>query len=129
RKAGLKKRPVEYYRMIYADTALNGSASATRCGHDFFGTEHCLFATDAPFDSEHGRMLIRETIKAVDALEIPRAEKQKILSGNAASLPKLHGCAPGSSGSGRATARGARTSPSPSAHPPARSSPSWRSGA
>ena len=26
RKAGLKKRPVEYYRMIYADTALNGSA-------------------------------------------------------------------------------------------------------
>jgi predicted TIM-barrel fold metal-dependent hydrolase len=90
KKAGLKKRPVEYYRMIYADTALNGSASATRCGHDFFGTEHCLFATDAPFDSEQGRMLIRETIKAVDALEIPSAEKQKIYSGNARSLLKLH---------------------------------------
>ena len=90
RKAGLKKRPVEYYRMIYADTALNGSASATRCGHDFFGTEHCLFATDAPFDSEQGRMLIRETINAVDALEIPKAEKQKIFAGNARSLLKLH---------------------------------------
>jgi aminocarboxymuconate-semialdehyde decarboxylase len=89
RKAGLKKKPAEYYKMIYADTALNGSASATRCGHDFFGTGHCLFATDAPFDAEQGRMLIRETIRAVDDLEIPAPEKQKIFSGNARSLLKL----------------------------------------
>ena len=63
--------------MIYADTALNGGVAATRCGHDFFGTGHCLFATDAPFDAEQGRMLIRETIDAVDALEIPKAEKER----------------------------------------------------
>lgn len=88
-KAGLKKKPVEYYKMIYADTALNGSASATRCGHDFFGTGHCLFATDAPFDAEQGRMLIRETIRAVNALEIPPSDKQKIFAGNARSLLKL----------------------------------------
>jgi uncharacterized protein len=90
RKAGLKKKPVDYYRMIYADTALNGSAAATRCGHEFFGTGHCLFATDAPFDAEQGRMLIRETIRAVNDLEIPVPEKQKIFSGNARSLLKLH---------------------------------------
>ena len=90
RKAGLKKKPVEYYRMIYADTALNGSASATRCGHDFFGTGHCLFATDAPFDAEQGRMLIRETIRAVDQLEVSSSDKEKIFSGNARSLLKLH---------------------------------------
>ena len=90
RKAGLKKKPVEYYKMIYADTALNGSASATRCGHDFFGTGHCLFATDAPFDAEQGRMLIRETIRAVNQLEIPPSEKAKIFSGNARSLLKLN---------------------------------------
>jgi aminocarboxymuconate-semialdehyde decarboxylase len=89
RKAGLKKKPAEYYKMIYADTALNGSASATRCGHDFFGTGHCLFATDAPFDAEQGRMLIRETIRAVNDLEIPAPERQKIFSGNARSLLKL----------------------------------------
>jgi aminocarboxymuconate-semialdehyde decarboxylase len=89
RKAGLKKKPVEYYRMIYADTALNGSSAATRCGHEFFGTGHCLFATDAPFDAEQGRMLIRETIRAVNDLEIPAPEKQKIFSGNARSLLKL----------------------------------------
>ncbi len=89
RKAGLKKKPVEYYRMIYADTALNGSLPATRCGHEFFSTGHCLFATDAPFDAEQGRMLIRETIKAVNGLDIPRAEKDRIFAGNARSLLKL----------------------------------------
>lgn len=89
RKAGLKKRPVEYYKMIYADTALNGSTAATRCGHEFFGTGHCLFATDAPFDAERGRMLIRETIRAVNDLGIPIFEKQKIFAGNARSLLKL----------------------------------------
>ncbi len=89
KKAGLKKRPVEYYRMLYGDTALNGSAPATRCGHAFFGTGHCLFATDAPFDAEKGRMLIRETINAVNALEIPAAEKERIFAGNARSLLRL----------------------------------------
>jgi len=89
RKAGLRKKPVEYYKMIYADTALNGSLPATRCGHEFFSTGHCLFATDAPFDAEQGRMLIRETIKAVNGLDIPRAEKDRIFAGNARSLLKL----------------------------------------
>jgi aminocarboxymuconate-semialdehyde decarboxylase len=89
-KAGLKKRPVDYYRMLYADTSLNGSVAATRCGHAFFGTGHCLFATDAPFDAEQGRMLIRETINAVSSLEIPKAEKDRIFAGNARALLKLN---------------------------------------
>jgi aminocarboxymuconate-semialdehyde decarboxylase len=90
RKAGLKKRPVEYYRMLYGDTALNGSAPATRCGHAFFGTSHCLFATDAPFDAEKGRMLIRETIRAVNGLEISKPEKDRIFAGNARELLRLN---------------------------------------
>ena len=90
KKAGLKKRPAEYYRMLYADTSVNGSAAAARCGHAFFGTSHCLFATDAPFDAEQGRMLIRETIKAVNALEIPKTEKERIFSGNARDLLRLN---------------------------------------
>ena len=88
-KAGLQRPPMDYYKMIYADTALNGSASATRCGHEFFETGHCLFATDAPFDAEQGRMLIRETIHAVNKLEIAASEKEKIFSGNARALLKL----------------------------------------
>ena len=58
--------------MLYADTALNGEVAATRCGHAFFNTAHCLFATDAPFYAEQGRGLIAKTIAAVNALEIRR---------------------------------------------------------
>ena len=86
--AKLKKQPVEYYKMLYADTAL-GEIAPTRCGHAFFGTGKCLFATDAPFDSEQGRGLVRNTIAAVNALEISQAEKDQILSGNAMKLLKL----------------------------------------
>ncbi|CAN0429363.1 unnamed protein product, partial [Phaeothamnion confervicola] len=52
-EAGLKRPPLDYFKMLYADTAL-GEVAPTRCGHAFFGTGHCLFATDAPFDSEQG---------------------------------------------------------------------------
>jgi predicted TIM-barrel fold metal-dependent hydrolase len=85
---GLKKPPVEYYKMLYADTAL-GEVAPTRCGHAFFGTAQCLFATDAPFDAEQGRGLTRKTIHAVEALEIPPADKERIFSGNARALLKL----------------------------------------
>lgn len=88
-KAGLKKQPIEYYRMLYADTALNGSAAAARCSHAFFGTDRILFATDAPFDARGGRQLVGTTIAAVEALEISPAERELIYSGNAMRLLKL----------------------------------------
>ena len=88
-EAGLKRPPVEYYRMLYADTALNGEAAPTGCGHAFFGTAKCLFATDAPFDSEQGYGLIANTIRAVNALEISSAEKEDIFAGNARHLLRL----------------------------------------
>ena len=75
--------------MLYADTALNGAIAPTRCGHDFFTTPHCLFATDAPFDAERGRALIGGTIAAVKALEIRRRTATRILAGNARALLKL----------------------------------------
>jgi predicted TIM-barrel fold metal-dependent hydrolase len=87
-QAGLKKPPIDYYKMLYADTAL-GEVAPTRCGHAFFGTAHCLFATDAPFDSEQGRGLMRNTVAAVEALDISKAEKDAIFSGNARTLLKL----------------------------------------
>ena len=86
---GLKRPPMHYYKRLFADTALNGEIEATRCGHAFFGTANCLFATDAPFDCEGGRILIRETIRAVEALPIPAAEREKIFAGNARDLLKL----------------------------------------
>ncbi len=88
-EAGLKLHPRKYYEMLYADTALNGEVAATRCGHAFFKTAHCLLATDAPFCSEQGRGLIGKTIAAVNALEIPDDERAHIFSGNARKLMRL----------------------------------------
>jgi aminocarboxymuconate-semialdehyde decarboxylase len=87
--AGLKHQPLDYYKMLYADTALNGEPAAVRCGHAFFGTSSCLFATDVPFDAEQGRGLIRNTIKAVETLPITPGRREMIFAGNARELLKL----------------------------------------
>jgi len=42
-RAGLRGNVVDHFRHFYADTAVNGVAAAVRCGHEFFGTDHCLF--------------------------------------------------------------------------------------
>jgi predicted TIM-barrel fold metal-dependent hydrolase len=85
----LKKPPGDYYKMLYADTALNGDIAATRCGYDYFGTSRCVFATDAPFDAEQGRGLIAKTIAAVEALDIGKDARARILAGNARELLRL----------------------------------------
>jgi predicted TIM-barrel fold metal-dependent hydrolase len=85
----LRKRPLEYFRMFYADTALFGAYDATVCGLSFFGVDKVLFASDSPFDPEKGPMYIRETIKIVDRLPISAADRERIYSGNAIRLLKL----------------------------------------
>jgi predicted TIM-barrel fold metal-dependent hydrolase len=87
--AKLRKRPVDYFRMFYADTALFGAYEATVCGLRFFGTNRVLFASDAPFDPEKGPMYIRETIAVIDRLPITTEERERIYSGNAIDLLKL----------------------------------------
>jgi predicted TIM-barrel fold metal-dependent hydrolase len=87
---GLKKPPLEYFKLLHADTAVNGELHALRCGHEFFGTRHSIFATDAPFDAEKGHGLIRDTIASIDALELTPADRQAILSDNARKLLKMN---------------------------------------
>ncbi|MBT8455152.1 MAG: amidohydrolase [Rhodobacteraceae bacterium] len=78
----LKKRPIDYFRMFYADTALFGARAAQECAIDFFGIPHTLFASDAPFDPEGGRMYIRETVRIVDSLDISQEDRAAIYHGN-----------------------------------------------
>jgi predicted TIM-barrel fold metal-dependent hydrolase len=85
----LKKRPLDYFRMFYADTALNGSRDATALGLKFFGAERVLFATDAPFDPEKGSAFIRWGIEVMENLDITPAERQAVYGGNARRLLKL----------------------------------------
>jgi predicted TIM-barrel fold metal-dependent hydrolase len=84
--ASLPKRPYDYFKMFWADTAVFGSRPATECGLKFFGPDQVVFASDAPFDPEGGALYIRETVKVIDSLEIPEAERQKIYQGNAERL-------------------------------------------
>ena len=83
------KRPVDFFRMFYADTSVNGSRSATRCGLDFYGPDRVLFGTDCPFDPEGGPLFIREVIKAIDGLKLKEGDRRKVYFGNAIRMLKL----------------------------------------
>ena len=85
----LKKRPLDYFKMFYADTATFGSMPATVCGLAFFGADHTVFASDSPFDPEKGSAYIRWTIDIIDRLDITREERHAIYEGNARKLLKL----------------------------------------
>ena len=85
----MKKTPIEYFRMFYADTVLGGSASALRCGLDFFGADRIVFASDCPFDPEGGPMFIREGIRSVEDLNLSDEDKRKIYCGNALRLLRM----------------------------------------
>jgi predicted TIM-barrel fold metal-dependent hydrolase len=85
----MAKRPVDYFKMFYADTSINGSASAIRCGLDFFGQDHVLFGTDCPFDPEGGPLFIRENIKAIDSLKLKEGDRRKMYFGNAIKMLRL----------------------------------------
>jgi predicted TIM-barrel fold metal-dependent hydrolase len=81
----LKKRPLDYFKMFYADTAEFGSPAATRCGLDFFGPDHVLFASDCPFEPQPG-IYIRETLQVIRGLDLPPTDFAKIHEGNARRL-------------------------------------------
>jgi uncharacterized protein len=87
--ASMKKKPIEYFKMFYADTVLGGSASALRCGLDFFGIDKVVFASDCPFDPEGGPMFIREGIRSVEDLKLSDADKRKLYFGNAMKLLRM----------------------------------------
>ncbi len=85
----LKKRPIDYFHMFYADTAVFGSVPATQCGLSFFGAEKTLFASDSPFDPEKGAAYIRWTIDIINNLDITDEQRKMIFEGNARKLLKL----------------------------------------
>lgn len=86
---GLTKSPIEYFKMFYADTALNGSTPGLMCGYAFFSADHILFGTDMPYDSQNGHLIVRETIKSIEQMDISDSEKKKIFEDNARKLLRL----------------------------------------
>jgi uncharacterized protein len=85
----LTKRPVEYFRQMYGDTALFGAAHALRCAIDFYGTDHILFGSDSPYDPERGPGYIRATIKNLEEIGLSGQERDAIFRGNVIRLTGL----------------------------------------
>jgi predicted TIM-barrel fold metal-dependent hydrolase len=85
----LGKPLMECFKDFYADTALCGGRIGTVCGLEFYGAEHVLYASDAPFGAEGGASYIRETMKVIASLDIAQSDKEKICYRNAQQLFKL----------------------------------------
>ncbi|MGA7533270.1 MAG: amidohydrolase family protein [Pseudolabrys sp.] len=79
----LKKRPLDYFKhSFYADTAVFGGEPATHAGFAFYDPDKIVFASDCPFDPEKGTMYTRETLRIIDGIDMPKADKEKIWHGN-----------------------------------------------
>ena len=79
----LKKRPLDYFKhSFYADTAVFGGEPATVAGLAFYDLDKIVFASDCPFDPEKGTMYTRETLRILEGIDMPKADKEKIWHGN-----------------------------------------------
>ena len=88
-ETAIQGRPVDYFRMFYADTAMMDAPHAIRCTIDFFGIDHVLFASDSPFDPEKGPGYIRATIANLEELDLTDEERHALYEGNARRLLRL----------------------------------------
>ena len=86
----LGKPLLECFKDFYGDTALCGGRIGLVCGLDFYGADHVLFASDAPFGPEAGHAYIRDCMGAVASLDVADVVKEKIFFRNAKSLFGLH---------------------------------------
>lgn len=82
----LRRRPLEYFKDFYADTALFGARAATVCGLEFYGPDRVVFASDCPFDPEMGPGYIKSTIDVLHSLDLPQEDLEKICFRNAEKL-------------------------------------------
>jgi len=89
-KYGLKENPLDSFRRFYVDTA-DHPASTLRCVRDFFTPERMVLGTNYPYGPEEGCVLVRNSLQAIEGLELAPSDKEKILGGNAA---KILGLAP-----------------------------------
>jgi aminocarboxymuconate-semialdehyde decarboxylase len=72
---------MDYLHDFYGDTAMfGGGVHATRCGLEFFGADHVVFATDTPLGP------IAPTLQVIEKLALAPADRRKLLVGNAEKL-------------------------------------------
>ena len=84
-KYGLNENPLDSFRRFYVDTA-DHPVSTLRCVKDFFGAERMVLGTNYPYGPEGGCLLVKNSLKAIDSLDLSAGEKEKILGANAAGI-------------------------------------------
>lgn len=81
---GALKRPfMEYFHDFYADTALFGDSLGLDCAFQFFGADHMVFASDAPFGP------IKLHTDAIEARDFEPKTRAAIVKTNAEKLMKM----------------------------------------
>lgn len=84
--ARLARPPIDYFRMIYVDTAMFATPHGCRCTVEFFGVDHVLFGSDAPFDTVGGRHFVPATIADVESAVDGSADRAAVFHRNVAEL-------------------------------------------
>jgi predicted TIM-barrel fold metal-dependent hydrolase len=82
---GLKENPLDTFRRFYVDTADHPS-STLKCVKDFFGVDRLVLGTNYPYGPEEGCVLVKNSLKAIDELQLSQDERGKVLGGNAAKI-------------------------------------------
>jgi len=80
----IKKKPSAYLKMMYFDSVCY-HLPAARCAMETVGVDHFIFGTDAPPLT----VLKGPGLKLVRDLGLPKADEEKVLSGNAKRLLNL----------------------------------------
>jgi len=79
-KDALSRDLIDYLRMFYGDTAMHGAVDCLKLGLSFFGPEHVVFASDAPYGP------IDKCIAAVEGFGLTDRDRETVFSGNARRL-------------------------------------------
>ena len=75
------KNKKDEFKKFYVDTAILGNPKALELTIDYFGIEHVLYGTDAPFGIMPNGA-IKEIEEAIDILPISKENKEKIYNKN-----------------------------------------------
>ena len=88
--SAITQSPIDYYKMFYNDTAIHGNTPALMLAYHFWGADHIILGADMPLgDHYFGFRSYRQTVNAIEAMDITDAEKKKIFVDNALNLLRL----------------------------------------
>lgn len=82
----LPKSFIEYLKLFYNDTAVQGNVPNLECAHSFFGADHLILGTDFPFGNSQG---VEIGLRSIEEMNISQNDKRKILEDNSKRLFNL----------------------------------------